>query len=169
MLADFLENTKAMGTNESLKKQEKQRLLWVSFLFSLDSGFWWPLWDFFSSWEYDEEEFPCPYRLSWFMSGRRFELLLSHVPSPQTTHLSIAIASGKFGRCLQPSRNTSSLPLSHLGSPSLMSPCLYGTLNGLALDGYSVQESHILKATNTIQFAVDRLISCLMWGCRGKR
>ena len=35
--------------------------------------------EYFSSREYNEETFACPYRLAKYMSGRRFELILSHL------------------------------------------------------------------------------------------
>ena len=43
MPVDFLENTMVVGTSESLKKAGETEISWVSFLFSLDSGFLWQL------------------------------------------------------------------------------------------------------------------------------
>ena len=60
-----------------------------SFLFSLiygDCHWLHPLWVlFFSSYEYDKEDFPCLYCLSKFMSGCHFKFFLSHSPSSLTT------------------------------------------------------------------------------------
>ncbi len=76
MPVNFHENTVVVGTSASLNEAGESETslgellvflgLWL--LMATVIGFTHQ--DFFSSSEYDEEEFPCPYRLSRFMSGR---------------------------------------------------------------------------------------------------
>ena len=76
MPVDFLENTMVVGTSTLLKEAGESETslgellvflgLWL--LMATVIGF--TRRDFFSSCEYDEEEFPCPYHLSRVMSGR---------------------------------------------------------------------------------------------------
>ncbi len=93
----------------------------------MDSGFWWQLPLAFpieissSHVNTMRKSSPVPTICcgSWVDAAlNSFPLIF---PSPQIAHLNIAIASGKFGQYMKPSRNTSPKPLSHLGSPALMS------------------------------------------------
>lgn len=73
------------ATNESLKASKEAEtcmgefLVFVGLWFLMNTVIGFSRREYFSSREYNEETFACPYRLAKYMSGRRFELILSHL------------------------------------------------------------------------------------------
>lgn len=138
MPVDLIENNVVMKTSSLLKEAGEAGTFLGGFLvfcgvllllMSID----FTQCEFFRSHEYNEKDFPCPYHLSKAVVLSSFS---SAQNSPQyRDHF------WKVCQMLATIKNTLWKPLSHLGSPASMSPCLSGTLNGPARDGYSVKNA----------------------------